>query len=82
MTFKRMSFFFRSNLLRVVNLGAISSYSLQSFFVSLEKNETKKGFPLLSGLGCSVTKDSKHYSCFKSNVSEILIYLRLVLCGS
>jgi hypothetical protein len=46
MAFERMSFF----------LGAISSYPLQSFLVSLEKNETKKGFPLLSGLGFSGIK--------------------------
>jgi hypothetical protein len=47
MAFERVSFFF----------GAISSYPLQSFLVSLEKNETKKGFSLLSGLGFSGIKN-------------------------
>jgi hypothetical protein len=51
-----MSFFF----------GAISGYPLQSFFVPLEKNETKKGFSLLSGLGCSGIENSKYYFCFKN----------------
>jgi hypothetical protein len=56
MAFERMSFFF---------FGANYSNTLESFLVSLEKNETKKGFPLLSGLGFSGIKNFEQHLYFK-----------------
>lgn len=61
MTSERVSFFFRSRF----------QLSVTIFFCLVKKNEAKKGFSLLSGLGFSGIKNSKKHIHFISTKNTI-----------